>query len=68
MAIEHTTIKKDGYETINLTRGRAIRKKCLECSGWSFNEVKLCTCYDCALYPYRLGKPDESRVGVMPKF
>lgn len=38
-----------------LTPIKAIRAKCLECSGDSVNEVKLCVIPDCPLYPYRLG-------------
>jgi hypothetical protein len=35
---------------------RAIRKHCLDCSGDSSNEVKLCAHKDCNLYHFRLGK------------
>lgn len=34
---------------------KAIREKCLECSG-SRNEVKECNVPGCALYAFRLGK------------
>ena len=34
---------------------KAIREKCLDCNNTA-NEVKLCPCVDCALYPFRLGK------------
>ena len=34
---------------------KVIRLHCLECAGTP-NEVKLCTCTDCNLYPYRFGK------------
>jgi hypothetical protein len=33
---------------------RTIRQHCLECGGTS-NEVRLCPCINCRLYPYRLG-------------
>ena len=39
-----------------MTPMKAIREKCLDCSGGSSNEVKLCTATGCALYPFRLGK------------
>lgn len=39
-----------------LTPMRSIRHKCLDCSGGSFIEVKLCTVTGCALWPYRLGR------------
>lgn len=43
-----------------LTRGRAIRKKCLECCCGSAYEVRMCICSDCPLYRYRLGREDTS--------
>ena len=49
-----------------LTPIKAIRQKCLDCSGWQASEVKLCTMVECTLYPYRMGKrpKDGSRVVV----
>ena len=35
---------------------KSVRKKCLECSGDSRQEVKECPITSCALYPYRLGR------------
>ncbi len=35
---------------------KAIKNNCIECSGGSFSEVKLCTVYSCHLWPFRLGK------------
>lgn len=35
---------------------KAIREKCLDCSCWSSNEVKLCAHEKCVLYPFRFGK------------
>ena len=52
---------------------KAIRAKCIDCSGGSSNEVKLCAIPDCPLYPYRLGRhpfratrvlTDEQRAAV----
>lgn len=54
--MEHTFITKNGKETKNITPLKAIRQKCLECSNWSSHEVKLCTCSDCVLFPFRFGK------------
>ena len=34
---------------------KAIRANCLDCNGTS-NEVRLCPCTDCPLWPFRLGK------------
>ena len=39
-----------------MTPIKAIRLHCLECSGGSSNEVRLCVIPDCPLYPFRLGK------------
>ena len=35
---------------------RAIRVKCLDCSGGQIKEVRECQCPACTLYPYRMGK------------
>ena len=35
---------------------KAIRAKCLDCCCGQANEVKLCPCSDCPLYPFRFGK------------
>jgi hypothetical protein len=35
---------------------KAIRAKCLDCCCNNPNEVSLCPCTDCSLYPYRFGK------------
>ena len=42
---------------------KAIRKYCLDCGNDSANEVKLCPCTDCALYPFRFGKNPFSNRG-----
>ena len=39
----------------DLTPMKAIRYKCIDCSGGSTHEVKLCVCADCPLWPFRLG-------------
>ena len=39
-----------------MTPIQAIRAKCLDCSAWSPNEVRLCAMRDCTLYPFRMGK------------
>jgi len=45
-----------------LTPLKAIRAKCLDCCGSSY-EVSLCSCTDCALHPFRLGK-NPNRTGI----
>lgn len=43
---------------------KAIREKCLDCSGWHPNEVKECPITRCSLYPYRMGhNPFSNRKG-----
>ena len=39
-----------------MTPIKAIRANCLDWSGFSSKEVKLCPIKDCSLYPFRLGK------------
>ena len=47
-----------------LTPLRAIREKCIECSGGSRHEVRLCTIFDCVLFKYRFGKnPERKGIG-----
>jgi hypothetical protein len=43
-----------------LTPLRAVRSKCLDCSGYQASEVQLCTVRSCPLFPYRRGgRPTE---------
>ncbi len=46
-----------------LTPLRAIRKECLDCSGFQPKEVRLCPATDCPLYPYRFGT-NPTRKGI----
>jgi len=65
MAVKHT-IRKDGNgntKEVSLTPLTAIRAQCLECMGWSYEEVKNCTSPLCPLYPFRLGN-NPSRKGL----
>jgi hypothetical protein len=43
-----------GFEPVPILR--AIRAKCLECSGGSHTEVADCLVKTCALYPFRMGR------------
>lgn len=45
-----------------LTRGEAIRKKCLECSGYDNKEVKNCPFVKCPLWRYRRGREEEQNI------
>ena len=47
---------KTGHKIINLNRKKAIRERCLNCSGWSFKDVESCSIKNCQLYPYRMGR------------
>lgn len=38
-----------------ISRGKAIRLKCLDCCCGSPNEVKLCSVEKCPLHPFRFG-------------
>ena len=41
---------------MKLTPMKAIRRKCIDCSCGSSNEVKLCPVQNCPLYAYCFGK------------
>ena len=47
-----------------LTPLKAIRAKCLDCSGGQPSEVRECPDTECSLYPYRFGKnPNRKGIG-----
>ena len=48
-----------------LTYRLAVKAKCLQCCCGSPKEVKNCPCTDCALYPFRLGKPPKKEVNAL---
>ena len=50
-----------------LTRGQAIRAKCIDCCCGNKKEVKLCPCSDCPLYRYRLGHEDAEGCNYTPE-
>lgn len=39
-----------------MTRGKAIRAKCLDCCCGQQGEVRRCTAVNCPLWRFRLGK------------
>lgn len=43
-------------ETSRTNPVKAIRLKCIDCSGGHIREVERCPVKDCALYPFRHGK------------
>jgi len=42
-----------------ITRAKAIRLKCLDCSNQQSKEVKLCPITDCPLWRYRQGSEER---------
>ncbi|RJQ61049.1 MAG: hypothetical protein C4517_09310 [Stygiobacter sp.] len=42
---------------------RAIKKHCLECSGYEKKQVRECVIKDCVLFPYRQGN-NPQRKGI----
>ena len=48
-------------DVVELNMGKAIRRKCLDCSGFSSSEVNICTVKLCPLFPFRFGK-DPGRI------
>ena len=43
-----------------ITRGKAIRLKCLDCCCGSAHEVKLCPVEKCPLWRYRMGNENKA--------
>ena len=65
MSIIQLINQKDGSKApVALNRGRAIRLRCLDCSGWIVSGVRKCEHKSCPLYPLRLGKKPEDMSGV----
>ena len=54
--MQYTIQGKTGLKTVSLNRRKAIRERCLNCSGWSAREVTECRFSDCQLYPFRTGQ------------
>ena len=59
MAVEHyvKVLKAGGTHfegTVTLTRGKAIRLHCIDCSGGSLAEVRRCNIATCPLFPFRM--------------
>jgi hypothetical protein len=46
---------------MKVTPLKAIRLHCLDCSGGSTKEVRLCVISDCPLYPYRFGRNPKKK-------
>ena len=57
----------------NLTPVKAIRNKCLDCSGGCLDDIKNCECFGnegaiekCFVYPYRMGKRPQVKAEYSP--
>jgi len=50
----------------NLTPLKAIRKRCLDCSGFSSKEVADCQEKECSLWEYRFGKRPKGKARLTP--
>ena len=49
-------LRKHGHEVVDLNRRRAIRERCMNCSGWNYADVRDCEFQDCDLHTYRSGQ------------
>jgi hypothetical protein len=48
---------------------KVIREKCTDCSGGSIGEVRKCTAFKCALWPYRTNSnPFTGKLGHAAAF
>jgi hypothetical protein len=66
MGLKHSFKVLDQLQTEdNLTRGRAIRFYCLDCSGGVAAEVRKCHLKLCPLWPFRMGAAAKA-AGVEP--
>lgn len=57
----------DVIETRKLTRSKAIRLNCLDCSGGISDDVRTCNIVKCPLWPFRLGRNPEGIVSATHK-
>jgi len=67
----HDKAKKVFSEKKTPNRRKSIRKKCLNCSGWSYKEVTDCQFKDCSLFHYRSGQGKQNakaRVKAIRKY
>ncbi len=47
---------------------KAIRSKCIDCSGSSWQEAERCPVVECSLHPYRFGEKLLEEEKEKPKF
>jgi len=53
---------KNLEKVVNINRRKAIRERCLNCSGWSRAEVQRCPNRNCTLFPFRKGAGKQDAV------
>jgi hypothetical protein len=58
--VKVTILGRNGPKVVDLNRRKAIRERCLNCSGWYPKEVTNCTFTDCPLHLYRSGKGKQN--------
>ena len=46
---------RNGNKITNLNRRKAVKERCLDCSGWSAARRVNCDLDDCDLHPFRTG-------------
>jgi hypothetical protein len=51
---------KNGPKDVHLNRRKAIRERCLNCSGWFYTDVKNCEFTDCPLHLFRSGQGKQN--------
>ena len=51
---------KDGPKEVDLNRRKAIRERCLNCTGWSYKAIKECPFDDCPLHSFRSGQGKQN--------
>ncbi len=53
-------LRKHGHEVVDLNRRKAIRERCMNCSGWHSNDVRDCEFEDCLLHSFRTGRGKQN--------
>jgi len=60
--VKVSILGKNGLKVVDLNRRKAIRERCLNCTGWSYKEVVDCIFSDCPLYPFRIGRGKQNAI------
>lgn len=69
--MKHKVLTKDGVKVVDLNRRRAVRYKCLDCSGFHPSEVDHCGLTTCPLHKFRfqsLRQDPQERNWAIRKF